>query len=149
MKIYIGADHRGFPVKEKLKEWLTKRGDEVVDCGNTKLDPEDDYPDFVFAVADRVVADPTSRGIIVCGSGGGVVFAANKVRGIRCVPANDLEDVIHNRNHNDVNVLGVGSDHTVWNDIITMVKAFLETPFKSEERFLRRLNKIKARERVR
>lgn len=146
MTIYIGADHRGFDVKEKLKLWLTNRGDSVIDCGNTKLDPADDYPDFAFAVADKVVADPTSRGIILCGSGGGVVFAANKVKGVRCVPANDVSDVIHNRNHNDVNVLGIGTDHTTWGDMLAMITAFLDTPFESQERFLRRLKKIQARE---
>ena len=148
MNVYIGADHRGFAVKEKLKAWLTSRQETVVDCGNSVLDPTDDYPDFTFVVADRVVADPGSRGIIVCGSGGGVVFAANKVRGVRCVPANVVSDVVHNRHHNDANVLGIGSDHTSWEDIVGMTTAFLETPYGNEERFIRRLNKIKARESV-
>lgn len=146
MKIYIGADHRGFAIKEKLKEWLSSRGDTVTDCGNTVLDQNDDYPDFAFAVSDRVVTDPGSLGIVLCGSGGGVVFAANKVQGVRCVPANEVSDVIHNRNHNDANVLGIGTDHTTWGDIIAMTTAFLDTPFGNEERFVRRLNKIKARE---
>ena len=146
MDVYIGADHRGFAVKEKLKAWFTSRNETVTDCGNSVLDPTDDYPDYTFAVADRVVADPGSRGIIVCGSGGGVVFAANKVKGVRCVPANNVEDVKHNRDHNDVNMLGIGSDHESWENIATMVQAFLETPYGHEERFVRRLNKIKARE---
>lgn len=146
MTIYIGADHRGFALKEKLKPWLESQGHTVVDCGNTVYDADDDYPDFAFAVADRVVSDPASRGIIICGSGGGVVFAANKVRDIRCVPATNTDDVAHNRAHNDVNALGIGSDHTSEEDIKTMISAFLTTPFDPQERFIRRLNKIRARE---
>lgn len=146
MNVYVGADHRGFALKSTLIPWLTQHGYSSIDCGNTVLDPNDDYPDFTFAVCDRVVADPGSRGIVVCGSGGGVVFAANKIRGIRCVPANDREDVIHNRDHNDANVLGIGSDHTTWEDAQGLIKVFLETPYAAEERFVRRLNKIKARE---
>lgn len=146
MKIYIGADHRGFTMKEKLKPWLKDEGYEVVDCGGSQYDKNDDFPDITFLVADSIAADSGSRGIVICGSGGGATFAANKVCGIRCITANNVEDVKHNRDHNDANVLAVGSDHTLESDIRRMIEAFLVTPFGKEERFLRRLKKVADRE---
>ena len=156
MKIYIGADHRGFPLKEQLIPWLTSLSHEVIDCGNTKLDPQDDFPDFAFAVADgvsrRIVGSIKSRsdldclGIVICGSGGGVTMAANKVKGIRCAQGINVEDVEHNRQHNDMNVLSLGSDITPLNDAKAMIEVFLSSKYLPEPRFERRLNKIKARE---
>ncbi|MBU1327030.1 RpiB/LacA/LacB family sugar-phosphate isomerase [Patescibacteria group bacterium] len=146
MQIYVGADHRGFTLKGKMKALLEEEGYSVTDCGNSAYDKDDDYPDFVFAVADSVVGEKGSFGIVFCGSGGGATFAANKVLGIRCVPANNVEDVKHNRNHNDANILAVGADHTLEADVRRTIEAFLTTPFGSEERFLRRLRKVEERE---
>ncbi len=82
MNIFIGADHRGFEYKKDLNVWLSGLGHTVVDCGNTMQDPNDDYPDFGFAVGDAVVNNPGSLGIVMCGSGGGICIAANKVKGV-------------------------------------------------------------------
>jgi ribose 5-phosphate isomerase B len=147
MKIYIGADHRGFTLKETMKRWLEGDGYDVTDCGNTVYDKEDDFPDFSFAVADGVSANPGSLGIVICGSGGGVTMAANKVSGIRCGQAVNVEDVTHNRMHDDMNVLAIGSDFVSEHDAKNMVTAFLTTPYDGSERFARRLAKITARER--
>lgn len=146
MKVYLGADHGGFVLKNKLIAWLTEQKYETVDCGNTKLDPTDDFPDFAFAVADRVAADPGGRGIVLCRSAGGVTIAANKVKGIRCVTGVNPVDVAHNRGHDDANVLAIAGDYTNEHEAKELVNTFLTTPFNGEERFVRRLNKIKARE---
>lgn len=146
MKIYIGADHRGYKLKEELKPWLTKEGYEVVDCGNTVLDPVDDYPDFSFAVADKVAGDPESFGIIICGSGGGATIVANKVAGIRATMGIHVAEVKHNRGHNNINMLSLGADHTTEFIAKKLITSFLTTVFTPEERFVRRLEKIAARE---
>ncbi len=146
VNVYIGSDHRGFHLKESLKAWLSHSGYSVVDCGNAQFEPTDDFPDYCFAVADKVISDDTSMGIAICGSGGGVTIAANKVTGIRCGQALNIADVIHNRRHNNMNVLAIGSDFVSDAEAKSMVDAFLKTPFGNEERFLRRLGKIAARE---
>ncbi len=148
MKVYVGADHGGFELKNKLVAWLIEQKYDVVDCGNTKLDPLDDFPDFAFAVADGVAADPESRGIVLCRSAGGVTIAANKVRGIRCVTGVNPTDVAHNRGHDDANVLAIAGDYTNEHEAKELVKTFLTTEFHGEERFVRRLNKIKEREKI-
>ncbi|OGG11911.1 hypothetical protein A2Z00_04245 [Candidatus Gottesmanbacteria bacterium RBG_13_45_10] len=147
MILYIGADHRGYHLKDKLKAWIQERGHEVVDCGNMMYDSNDDFPDFSFAVADKVAADPGSRGIVICGSGGGVSIAANKVKGIRCAAAVHVADVKHNRQNNDVNVLALSADFTDYDEAKELVEAFIEMEFEGEERCVRRLNKIAKRDR--
>jgi ribose 5-phosphate isomerase B len=146
MKVYIGADHGGCELKAKLIAWLSEQKYEAVDCGNTRVDPTDDFPDFAFAVADKVAAEPESRGIVICRSAGGVTIAANKVKGIRCVTGVNPEDVVHNRSHDDINVLAIAGDYTSESESKELVKTFLTTPFVPEQRFVRRLGKIKARE---
>ncbi len=146
MKLYIGADHRGFGLKEALKPWLATQGHDVVDCGNTSYDPEDDFPDFAFAVSDAVVNEPESRGIVICGSAGGVTMAANKVNGIRCSVGVTTDDVRHNRAHDDMNVLAVASDFTSEAQAREMILVFINTPFDGAERFVRRIQKIHSRE---
>ena len=91
--IFIGADHRGYELKERLKQWLLSQQLIVVDCGNVRLDPGDDFPVFAHAVAQQVVANDDHRGILICGSGAGVVIAANKVPGARCSVGLNLSDI--------------------------------------------------------
>lgn len=146
MNVYLGADHGGFTLKNTLVAWLKTQGYDVVDCGNTKLDPVDDFPDFAFAVADHVAADPGSRGIVLCRSAGGVTIAANKVKGVRCVTGVNSVDVTHNRGHDDANVLAIAGDYIREPEAKELVKLFLTTPWIGDERFVRRLGKIKARE---
>lgn len=147
MTIYVGADHRGFHLKEKLIVWLRSEGNDALDCGDTQYDPDDDFPDFSFAVSDRVASDPGSRGILICGSGGGVTIAANKVKGIRCATAVHVADVKHNRESNDINVLSLSADFTDFDEAKELVKAFLLVEFEAQDRHVRRLNKIAARDR--
>lgn len=147
MKLFLGSDHGGFLLKESLKTWLHNSGHEVVDCGNTVLDPSDDYPDFAFAVADAVAKDPQARGILLCRSGAGVTIAANKVKGIRAAVCITPEEAAFNRAHDDLNVLSISGDHTPEDGAQKVIEAFLTTPFAvHEERHLRRVKKIIDRE---
>lgn len=146
MRVYIGADHGGFELKKQLVAWLAQQKYDVVDCGNTKFDPIDDFPDFAFAVADSVAAEPESLGILLCRSSGGVVMAANKVKGIRAVTGVNPVDVVHNRDHNDANILAIAGDYTSEGEAKELVKVFLSTPYQQAERMVRRLGKIAARE---
>lgn len=146
MTIAIGADHRGFALKEQLRIWLTSDGHTLVDCGNTRYDKDDDFPDFAFAVADTVAARTAQVGIVLCGSAGGVVIAANKVKGIRCAWGVTKDDVLHNRSHNDTNVLALAADTTNEKTAQALITTFLETLFGEEDRCIRRLDKISSRE---
>lgn len=146
MIIYIGADHRGFHLKEKLVAWLQEQGHDVIDCGNTVYDPDDDFPDFSFSVADRVVQDSGSRGVVICGSGGGVSIAANKVRGVRCTTAVHVSDVKHNRQADDINVLALSADYTDFDEAKELMRAFTLVEFDAQDKHNRRLNKIAQRE---
>ncbi|MFH0750142.1 MAG: RpiB/LacA/LacB family sugar-phosphate isomerase [Candidatus Gottesmanbacteria bacterium] len=146
MTIFLGADHRGFQLKEYLKTYLTESGYTVVDCGNTVLDPNDDYPDFAFAVAKKVVEDLNNRGIVICGSGAGVSIAVNKIDGIRASLAVTPEQVIDARSDDDINVIALASDYLTEPQAKAIALKFLETPFNPQERFVRRIGKITTQE---
>ena len=141
--IYLGADHGGFELKTQLAQWLTQWGMEFTDLGAHVLDPEDDYPDFAFAVAEAVGKSPDQhKGILACRSAAGVVIAANKVHGVRAIAPLTAEAAKHGREHNDTNVIGLSGD---WLDEATaqaIVKTWLNTPFSHEPRHQRRLDKI-------
>jgi ribose 5-phosphate isomerase B len=141
--IYIGADHRGFELKEELKRRLMADGLEVEDLGNEKLDPLDDYVDYAKAVAQMVADDSDSKGVLICGSGVGVDMAANKVRGARSCLVFDAKRAMQSREHEDANIICLASDVLIADDAYEMVKSFIQTPFSGEERHLRRLNKLK------
>ncbi|MBU0576218.1 RpiB/LacA/LacB family sugar-phosphate isomerase [Patescibacteria group bacterium] len=142
MKIYLGADHRGFKLKEQLQTWLGNQGFEVIDCGNTQYDPADDFSDFALKVAQRVQQDLSSRGVVICGSGVGVNIMANKVKGIRASIAMSEDQVHHARQREDLNVLVISADYTSLVEAKTITTVFLATSFEPEERFVRRLKKI-------
>jgi ribose 5-phosphate isomerase B len=144
MKVYLGTDHGGFEMKEAIKKWLLENSYEVEDCGAFKLNPEDDYPDFVFLAAQKVAADPTdqSLGVIFCRSSAGAVIAANKVKGIRAVSVADEKSAQHAREHNDANVIGISGDWSTIEQAEKIVAAFLTTPFTNEPRHQRRIDKI-------
>lgn len=156
MKVFIGADHRGFAPKEKLKPWLLELGYDVIDCGNAVYDKGDDYPDFSFAVAGSVTKGqsqsvpgsiPKLMGIVLCGSGVGVTMAANKVRGARCSTGISAEEVKRGREDDDLNILALSADYISERQAKDMIAAFLTTPFTGDARHVRRLEKIAARER--
>lgn len=142
-QLFIGADHRGFQLKEALKHWLEKDGYQVEDCGNTVLDLQDDYPDYAFAVAKKVATTDNSLGIVVCGSGIGVNVAANKVPGVRASVGTSPEEIAQGRNDDDLNVLALSADFISATAAKELVTAFITTPYAAEDRFMRRLAKIK------
>lgn len=140
--IFLGADHRGFELKEMLKKRLIDEGYEVVDLGADHLDLGDDYVDYAKRVAEAVVGDAANRGILLCGSGAGVDMVANKVDGVRSALVFDPIRARQAREHEDANVAALPSDvldsETSWE----IVKEFLQTPFSAEPRHERRLEKM-------
>jgi len=145
-KIYIGADHAGFKLKEAIKKFLTSKKISFEDLGNREYDKKDDYPDFGFKVAERVAKENT-LGILFCGSGQGVCIAANKVKGIRAVFVNNLKDAKSTREHNNANVLCLSGENTPTSKAKEIITTWLKTPASSEARHVRRVNKIKNYER--
>ena len=143
MTVYIGADHRGFALKDFLKGALGKAGYDVVDMGNSVLNLHDDYPDFARAVAEKVRERPNdNRGIVICGSGIGADVTANKSKGIRSALAFSIEQITAGRKDDNVNVLALAADFVEEHQAEAMAVAFLTTPFGEEERYQRRVDKI-------
>lgn len=142
MKIYISSDHRGFELKEFLKTKLKENNFEFEDLGNLVYDPLDDYPDFAFKVGEKVSKDLEAKGIVICGSGSGVCFSVNKVKGIRASLAFNEEMVKKMREDDDINVLCLGSDFVSPELAWKIVETFLKTEFKGEEKYLRRIKKV-------
>lgn len=146
--IYIASDHRGFEFKEHLKGFLAGQGIAFEDLGNDHFDSEDDYPDFAFKLAEVVARDPQAHtGIMICGSGLGMVVAANKVKGIRAGLATMPWLARHGRENDDLNVLSLAADITDEKTAEEIVKTWLETKFRGEEKYKRRVGKIEEYER--
>lgn len=143
MEIVIGADHRGFELKEFLKTWLSGEGHKVTDIGAATHEADDDYPPFAIQVAKKVAEAPTSRrGIVICGSGAGMAVAAGKTKGVRAALIHDSRLAMAARNDDDVNVLALGADYIAPEQARGVVAQFLATPFAGEERYRRRLEQI-------
>lgn len=142
MKVYIGADHRGFSLKEKVKGWLTKWKYSYDDMGAFKHDPYDDYTTYAEKVASIIGEESTSRGILICGSGVGVDVAANKFDGVRSSIGKNESQVRAGRNDDDMNILVLAADFTTDEEAKKMVKVFLETEFSEKERYVRRIEDI-------
>jgi ribose 5-phosphate isomerase B len=142
MKIFLGADHRGFQLKNMLKESLEAKGYQVSDVGNLVYDEGDDFPDFSASIAHAVLKDEGSRGVFICGSGVGGCIAANKVPGIRCGLAYSVKQVAAARNDDDINMVALPADYVSEADARLMIDAFLQTPFSKLERYTRRIEKI-------
>jgi ribose 5-phosphate isomerase B len=145
MRVVFGADHAGYLLKDSLLRAATAAGYAVADLGTDSSDPVD-YPDFAAAVAREVAAERAERGVIVCGSGAGASIAANKVRGVRCAVAHDTYTAHQMVEHDDVNVLAVGSRVIGPALAEEILFAFLGAHFTEEERHRRRLSKIIALE---
>ena len=143
MKIYLGADHAGFELKEQIKLYLQEKGHEVEDCGAFIFDQTDDYPDFISKAAIGVAKDPNFRGFVFGKSGAGECIVANKIRNIRAVLGVNKENVTLSRTHNDANVLSLGTIFVNAETAKELIKIFLETPFVGEPRHVRRIIKIK------
>lgn len=146
MKIAIGADHAGFLLKEKLRQRLTADGHEVVDFGPASAE-SCDYPDYAQPVARDVASGRSDRGILVCSTGIGMAIAANKVAGVRAAPAVSGDEVKMTREHNDANVLTIGSKYTDEETASGLVRLFLDTEFAGG-RHARRVAKIAQLERT-
>ncbi|MEK9157573.1 MAG: RpiB/LacA/LacB family sugar-phosphate isomerase [Patescibacteria group bacterium] len=139
--IYIGADHRGFELKEKLKEFFDELGFDFEDVGASEHNPDDDFTVFAERVARHII-DHEDRGIVICGSGVGVDEVANKITGVRCGLAINKEQIRAARHDDDINVLALASEHTSEDDAKEIVKIFLDTEFSSEDRYKRRIHQI-------
>jgi RpiB/LacA/LacB family sugar-phosphate isomerase len=145
MKIVIGSDHAGFELKEQMGDLLRSLGQEVLDVGAFNENPSD-YPDFAEAVGRAVLDGKAERGVLICGSGVGASVAANKLFGIRAAVCHDTYSAHQGVEHDDMNVLVLGS-RVVANKLAEdLVRAYLGARFTNEERHVRRLGKVKAME---
>ncbi|MBP9803250.1 MAG: RpiB/LacA/LacB family sugar-phosphate isomerase [Candidatus Pacebacteria bacterium] len=162
MKIYLGSDHSGYKYKEELKTYLSEvfLEAEIVDKGNTILDTEDDYPDFITPVAEAVAGDEESFGIVLGGSGQGEAMCANRVEGARAlvfygeeIPEGEVDiigrksidtfEIIKlGREHNNANILSIGARFVTLDEAKFACELFLKTPFSKDERHMRRLAKF-------
>ncbi len=138
-KLILGADHKGFKLKEKLKKVLDKQEIEYVDVGAKKLDPKDDYVDFAKKAAKHV--QKGNYAVLICGSGIGMSIAANKHKGVYAALVKDAKEAKLSRQHNNSNVLCINNMPLAKAQKI--VKAWVETPFSNEPRHKRRITKIK------
>lgn len=161
MKVYLATDHTGLELKNTIKDFLEKNGYDVEDCGAYEYDKDDDYPDFIGKAAQGVSENQTALGIVMGGSGQGEQMVANKYKGIRCalfytpaIPAQSVDisgktstdpfEIIKlTRQHNHANMLSLGVRFLSEDDAKHAVKVFLETQVSSEERHVRRVEKIK------
>lgn len=142
MKIYLGADHGGYQLKETLKTWLEDWGYDYEDCGAPHLDPQDDYPQYAWAVAEKVAETEGAQGILLCRFGGGMTIAANKKAGVRAVMAQSPEAAFKARDDNNANILVLSADLLTAEAAQEIIKTFLETPFSHQDRHQRRLSQI-------
>ena len=143
MKIHLATDHAGLELKNTIKEFLLGRGYDVTDHGAHEYDALDDYPDFIFPCARAVAADPTSRGIILGGSGQGEAMAANRIKGVRAaVFYNGPKEIIKlSREHNNANILSLGARFMSEEEIYKIIELWLEEPFEGG-RHERRIAKL-------
>lgn len=143
MNIALGCDHAGFALKEEVRRVIEEAGHKVKDVGTFSEEPVD-YPDFAEKVGLEILQGKADRGITLCGSGVGACIAANKMRGIRAGVCHDVYTAAQCVEHDDVNLLCLGA--RVIGPVIVkrLVETFLEAEFKTEERYVRRLNKILA-----
>ena len=143
MRIAIGSDHAGFLLKQQIAEFVAKLGHDVHDMGAFNAEPSD-YPDFAKLVGEAVRGQQADRGILICGSGVGVSVAANKIVGIRAAVCHDTYSAHQGVEHDDMNVLVMGSRIIGYALAEELVAAYLRANFTHEERHVRRLAKVRA-----
>ncbi len=159
-KVYLAADHAGFALKTALIKHLDTLGYAIEDMGALSLNPDDDYPDFITPLAERVAAEPEARGIIIGGSGQGEAMCANRVPGIRAAVfygpmrvtemleveggrSEDGYDLVRlARRHNNANILSIGARFVPGDEAVEAVRLFLNTPFSDALRHTRRIAKF-------
>lgn len=144
MKIYLGADHNGFEMKAGLAEFLSRLGWEVIDEGNAKLNPDDDFPQFAERVVTAMLASDENdpKGILICGSAQGMVMAANRHKGIRASLVWDVEEARLSRNDDNANILCLPSRIIDQRTAEIITNVWLKTPFAEAPRFKRRLAQL-------
>jgi ribose 5-phosphate isomerase B len=146
VRIAIGADHAGYPLNERVLEELRHAGHDLIDFGTHDGSVPDDYPDYARQVGEAIQAGSAEIGILICGSGVGAAVAANKLIGIRAALCGDTYSAHQSREHDDCNVLCIGSRVVGVELALDIVRAFVAAKFTGEERHRRRLAKIQALE---
>lgn len=149
MKIYLGADHAGFDTKEKIRKFLEKKKILYEDFGSLNKNEGDDYPDYAFKVAENVIKNKDSRGILVCGTGTGMVIAANKVKGVRAACAYDIYSAKMAKRDNDVNILCLRGRKFSSSKAVRIIDLWLKEEFSGKPRHKRRIDKISKYEKKR
>ncbi len=147
MKIAVGSDHAGVPLNETVIEELKRLGHEVVDCGTHDATKPDDYPDYAEAVGRAVLEGRADRAVLICGSGVGASVAANKLPGIRAGLCHDSYSAHQGVEHDNMNVICMGSRVIGPELALDLVRIFLGANFTGEARHVRRLAKVEALER--
>lgn len=142
MIIFIGSDHAGYLLKEKIKDFLSKEQYEVEDLGPFDLEPEDDFPDYSKKVCHKILTILDSKGILICGSGQGMAISANKFGQIRAALCWNQKSAKQARKHLDSNILCLGADFISEKKTFKIIDIWLKTPFLSKEKYLRRIKKI-------
>lgn len=146
MKIAIGSDHAGFPLKKPIVEFLEMKGHEVTDHGSYDPNPVD-FPDIAKKIGSSINEGSADRGIMVCGTGVGAAIASNKIPGIRASVGHDVYSAHQCVEHDDVNVLCIGAQIIGDRLAYDLLDAFLNAKFKEEEQFIRRVQKLHEMER--
>jgi ribose 5-phosphate isomerase B len=144
VKVALGTDHAGFPLKDRVIAALRESGQEIVDCGAHELIPSDDYPDYTELVAQAILTNRAERGILVCGSGVGASIAANKFRGIRAALCHDCFSARQGVEDDDMNVLCLGARIIGPSLAEEVIRSFLAARFSAAERHARRVAKVRA-----
>lgn len=140
MKIGFANDHRGYELKEKLKEKLTDLNYEIIDYGSYSTESVD-YPDFAFQLGKAVADNVVNYGVAICGSGIGISIACNKVKKVRCARVTTVADAVATRNDNNSNIVAFSGD--LKEDLaLEIIKKFITTPYSEEEKHHRRVKKI-------
>ena len=140
MKIGVASDHLGFTLKQNLTEKLRQTGYNVVDYGCSSKEICD-YPDYGFILGEAVRDGKIDYGIAICGSAIGISIACNKVKDVRCAKVSNVEEVIHGKGRDHVNVIALNGDTKI-NDALDMIESLILTPYEKEERYFNRIKKI-------
>ena len=146
MKIGIANDHRGYPLKNKIIKYLTKKGYEVVDYGTTQ-EKSVDYTDYAFRIGEAVTLKEVDYGIVICGTGIGISIACNKVKGVRCAKVDNVRQAKLTRIDNDANIIALDGSMKTYK-VLDIIDAYLKTPYSNLEKHNRRLKKIEDYEKI-
>jgi len=143
MTIFIGADHRGFELKNQIIEYLQEKNIRVEDMGALQLEPLDDNPDYAKKVVEAVLQNPSEfLGILICGSGVGVSIMANRYKGIRCGVAYSLNQVKAAKEDDNINVLALAADYIDFDSAKQMIDIFFDAKLKPDPKYARRIAKL-------